>query len=145
MQEENKLEIPPQFQQLKAFIKRAEELDLAVDNPRAQIVAYYCRLYAIDIGMKLNVPANERKFLFELLTVIEKSPRAKLSNEVAKGECENFALQVFAHADNEDRTTGSTKFTAKAFYSAATYFDILEQFGELEPDVWDMLFICLFM
>ena len=33
--------------------------------------------------------------------------------------------------------------TAKNFYNSATFFDILEQFGELEPDV-NIIFLCVY-
>lgn len=49
--------------------------------------------------------------------------------------CERFAFRVFAIADEEDRAGEATKETARTFNAAATFFDILEQFGELSEEV----------
>lgn len=50
--------------------------------------------------------------------------------------CENFAFSLFTRADDEDRSGNITKNTAKAFYSASNMFDVLEQFGNLDSEVW---------
>jgi hypothetical protein len=43
---------------------------------------------------------------------------------------ENFALKVFASADDEDRRGVATRKTAKKFLAAATFFDILTVFED---------------
>ena len=48
--------------------------------------------------------------------------------------CENYAHNIFAKADDEYRAGESTKETARNFYAASTFFDILEQFGELDEE-----------
>jgi len=136
------MEIPPAFKPLTTYIRRAEELDKDVCNSNASVVAYHCRMYAIDKGMKLGLPQSECEFLFKIMGVIEKSPHTSLSKDIGKTTCEDFALHVFHIADDEDRgAAGATMGTAKTFYSASAYFDILEQFGELEPDVSSMLIL----
>ena len=42
--------------------------------------------------------------------------------------CRKFANQVFDKADAEDRSGNADKNTAKAFYAAASFLQILEQF-----------------
>ena len=49
--------------------------------------------------------------------------------------CKNYALNVFNKADQEDRDGVADKATAKIFYSAGSFFDILEQFGDLAPEL----------
>lgn len=62
--------------------------------------------------------------------------------------CENFALSVFDMADQEDRAGMANKETARVFYNgtdqyhshfmlilASSFFDILEQFGDLDEEV----------
>jgi vacuolar protein sorting-associated protein VTA1 len=49
--------------------------------------------------------------------------------------CKAYALNTFAKADEEDRAGIADRATAKIFYSAGTFFDILEQFGEIEIDI----------
>lgn len=130
------MDIPLAFKPLTTYIRRAEELDKDGGNSNASIVAFYCRMYAIEKGMKLGLPQSECDFLFKIMGIIEKSPHTSVSKEVGKVTCEEFALHVFHIADEEDRgPSGAGMSTAKIFYSAAAYFDILEQFGELEPDV----------
>eukprot|EP01035_Chromulina_nebulosa_P019473 gene19473-25355_t len=53
--------------------------------------------------------------------------------------CENFAHSVFNRADDEDRNSIPTKVTAKIYYSAITFFEILEQFGELDNEIKEKL------
>jgi hypothetical protein len=48
---------------------------------------------------------------------------------------EDFALETFQRADDEDRAGKADKNTAKTFYASGTFMDALKQFGEMEPDV----------
>jgi hypothetical protein len=45
------------------------------------------------------------------------------------------ATGIFTKADEEDRAGFSDKNTARTFYMAACFFDVLLQFGELESEV----------
>jgi hypothetical protein len=61
-----------------------------------------------------------------------------MQNDEATGlYLKNFALRVFAHADNEERDGRSTKETARTFYSAAIFMDLLKVFGDLDNEVSD--------
>uniref|UniRef100_A0A5B7B4J0 Vacuolar protein sorting-associated protein VTA1 n=1 Tax=Davidia involucrata TaxID=16924 RepID=A0A5B7B4J0_DAVIN len=48
---------------------------------------------------------------------------------------EGFALNVFAKADKQDRAGRADLSTAKTFYAASIFFEILNQFGQLQPDL----------
>ena len=48
---------------------------------------------------------------------------------------EAFALQVFAAADNEDRSGHATQQTAHQFYAAYVFMDVCRQWGELASDL----------
>jgi len=50
------------------------------------------------------------------------------------------ATGIFTKADEEDRAGFSDKNTARTFYMAACFFDVLLQFGELESEVSGVLF-----
>jgi vacuolar protein sorting-associated protein VTA1 len=129
------MEIPANFKPLTQYIRRAEELDKDA-NPNSEAIAHYCRMYALDKGMKMGLPQSEMSFLYELMGLVESKPYSKIATSATgKQICEDFALGVFRVADDEDRNSGSTMSTAKGFYNAAAFFDIIEQFGELEPDV----------
>jgi hypothetical protein len=137
------MQIPEQFKPLTAYIRRAEELDRDVSNPNSTVVAYHCRLYAINKGMKLNPSKESQDFLLSLMDAAELSKKNNPSVSVnGKEICENYAIGVFSNSDDEDRSAGSTMATAKGFYAAAAFFDILEQFGELEPYVSE--YCCFF-
>ncbi|XP_062077568.1 protein HOMOLOG OF MAMMALIAN LYST-INTERACTING PROTEIN 5 isoform X2 [Humulus lupulus] len=48
---------------------------------------------------------------------------------------EGFASNVFAKADKQDRAGRADLGTAKTFYAASIFFEILNQFGALQPDL----------
>ena len=98
------MDIPPQFKLLTAYIKRAEELEKDSSNINNVIIAYYCRLYAIDKGMKLNLPQNELTFLLSIMDIIEKTLKSYPNIKTFNGKqiIEDYALNIFNNADNED-------------------------------------------
>jgi hypothetical protein len=66
--------------------------------------------------------------------------------------CESYAVTVFSKADEEDRDGYANKETARQFYNgidprkyimlrllicvASTFFDILDQFGDVDDEVF---------
>ncbi|KAK8643997.1 hypothetical protein V6N13_013274 [Hibiscus sabdariffa] len=48
---------------------------------------------------------------------------------------EGFALNVFSKADKQDRAGRADLNTAKTFYAASIFFEIINQFGPLQPDL----------
>lgn len=131
------MNVPPQLKPVTAFVKRAEELDKDTLNPDSKIVAYFCRRYAVEKGMKLNDRSPEvSSFLMTLMSKLEKdTANIPTSTEERKTICENFAYDIFSKADEEDRQGAATKSTAQTFYAAGSFFDVLEVFGELSSDV----------
>lgn len=130
--------IPDSLKTITPYIKRAEELE-GNANPEFKIMAFYCKKYALEqtIKLKLSTP-DANNFLKILLVDLEKE-KATLSVSTEQGStiCFNFANSVFQRADDEDRAGASSKATAKIFYSAASFYDVLEQFGELDADIKD--------
>jgi hypothetical protein len=130
-------EIPPAFKSLTTYIKRAEELDNNTANADSPVVAYFCRRYALNKGLKLGLPQSDNTFLYALMENLEKS-NSRTTTAEGKPICENFATHVFELADAEDRgPQGSTMGTARSFYACSAFFDILEEFGELDSYVSD--------
>jgi vacuolar protein sorting-associated protein VTA1 len=139
------MNIPEQLKPISQYIRKAEELDKDSTNPDSRVVAYCCRFYAVDkaIKMKLKIP-EVSVFLQETMGNLEKN-KVTLTTDERKLVCERFAFKVFSIADDEDRAGVATKKTAQTFHAAATFFDILEQFGDLESDVSDSrpnIFLC---
>ncbi|KAG0473921.1 hypothetical protein HPP92_015778 [Vanilla planifolia] len=118
---------------LLPFLQRADEL-----QKHEPLVAYYCRLYAMERGLK--IPQKERTkttnaLLTSLMNQLEKDKKAlKLSTEDHL-YLEGFATNVFTKADKQDRAGRADLNTAKTFYAASIFFEILNQFGELPPDI----------
>ncbi|PWZ04963.1 Protein homolog of mammalian LYST-interacting protein 5, partial [Zea mays] len=124
---------------LLPYLQRADEL-----QKHEPLVAYYCRLYAMEKG--LRIPQKERtkttnSILISLMNQLEKARSYiwdKKSLTLGPDDnlhLEGFALNVFAKADKQDRAGRADINTAKTFYAASIFFEILNQFGELQPDI----------
>lgn len=56
------------------------------------------------------------------------------SNDEKYKICRDWALKIFDKADKEDRDGLSNKATARTFYAAASFLDVLKQFHQGEGD-----------
>ena len=113
-------------------------LHLCVLPTRSFVGAYY----AAQVGISLKaVSTPNRAFLAALLTSLENlrssvgSSDAITVENAASAYVENFALRVFASADNEDRQGVPTRKTAKKFLAASTFFEVLNVFED--RGVWE--------
>ncbi|XP_058080455.1 protein HOMOLOG OF MAMMALIAN LYST-INTERACTING PROTEIN 5 isoform X2 [Magnolia sinica] len=118
---------------LLPYLQRADEL-----QKHEHLVAYYCRLYAMERG--LRIPPKERTkttnaILVSLMNQLEKDKKSLKLGPEDNLYVEGFALNVFAKADKQDRAGRADLNTAKTFYAASIFFEILNQFGELQPDI----------
>lgn len=132
------LTIPDSVKIITPYIRRAEELEKDIaNNPDYRVIVYYAKKYALEQTVKQKINSSEvNNFITTLLTLLEKEKsQLGVSNEQGGVICENFAYSVFSRADEEDRSGNASKLTAKIFYSASTFFEILEQFGELDDEV----------
>ncbi|ETI43728.1 hypothetical protein F441_11263 [Phytophthora nicotianae CJ01A1] len=134
------VKVPPTFKTLLPFIRRAEELDRDTSRPESKLIAYFCRQYAMELGIKLreNDASNEATdYLLSLMDRLEdeKNKLPDFTQEEGKEICEDFAMEIFSKADDEDRAGLANKGTARTFYAAGTFFDILNQFGDISEDV----------
>eukprot|EP00644_Phytophthora_capsici_P000222 jgi/Phyca11/503652/fgenesh2_kg.PHYCAscaffold_4_\ len=134
------VKVPPTFKTLLPFIRRAEELDRDTSRPESKLIAYFCRQYAMELGIKLreNDSSNEATdYLLSLMDRLEdeKNKLPDFSQEEGKEICEDFAMEIFSKADDEDRAGMANKSTARTFYAAGTFFDILNQFGDISEDI----------
>ncbi|KAJ7619189.1 Vta1 like-domain-containing protein [Mycena polygramma] len=126
--------IPVPLKTVAPYLQRADEL-----RAKEPIIAYWCTYYAAQVGIALKAkdPAS-RNFLFELLGALEKlkaeiGPTDAIDIEAASAAfVENFALRVFAMADNEDRSGAGNRSTAKKFLAAANFLEVLKTFPKTE-------------
>ena len=133
--------VPADFKACRAFLQRAEELDRDTTNPNSKVVAFYCRQYAMELGIALRDRASDAegatKFLLGLMDELEgeKQSLGDVSREEGEQIVFQFANEVFARADSEDRARRAGKQTAKTFYAASVFFDAMKQFGERGEEV----------
>ncbi|KAG8365112.1 hypothetical protein BUALT_Bualt18G0070500 [Buddleja alternifolia] len=118
---------------LLPYLQRADEL-----QKHEPLVAYYCRLYAMDRGMR--IPQKERTkttnaLLVSLMNQLEKDKKSLQLGPDDHLHVEGFASSVFARADKQDRAGRSDLNTAKTFYAASIFFEILNQFADVQPDL----------
>jgi len=131
------LSIPPELKKIAPYIKRAEELDKDKANPESRLVAYYCRQYAVHLGIPLAGAAPGAKgCLAELLGALEQEKPAmdNFTRDEAAFLCRKFSEGVFNKADAEDRAGRASKSTAKVFYAAASFLQMLEQFYDEDDE-----------
>jgi vacuolar protein sorting-associated protein VTA1 len=124
------LQIPPELKKITPYVRRAEELDKDTSNPESRLVAYYCRQYAVHTGISLAVKDESKSCLGVLLGNLEGEKMAmdSFTRDEAKFLCTKFANKIFDNADLEDRTGDASKNTARVFYAAGSFLDILQQF-----------------
>ncbi|XP_035534259.1 vacuolar protein sorting-associated protein VTA1 homolog isoform X2 [Morone saxatilis] len=128
--------LPPQLRAIQHHLRTAQE-----HEQRDPVVAYYCRLYAMQTGMKLDSKTPEcRKFLVKLMDQLESMKKELGDNDsisqevVGNAHIENYALKMFLYADNEDRAGRFHKNMIKSFYSSSLLLDVLSVFGELSEE-----------
>ncbi|XP_037837386.1 vacuolar protein sorting-associated protein VTA1 homolog [Kryptolebias marmoratus] len=128
--------LPAQLRPIQHHLRTAQE-----HENRDPVVSYYCRLYAMQTGMKLDSKTPEcRKFLVNLMDQLESMKKELSDNEsitqevVGNAHIENYALKLFLYADNEDRAGRFHKNMIKSFYSSSLLMDVLSVFGELSEE-----------
>ncbi|NP_001085143.1 uncharacterized protein LOC432221 [Xenopus laevis] len=128
--------LPEQFRSLQHHLRTAQE-----HEKREPVVTYYCRLYVMQTGMKIDSKSPEcRKFLCKLMDQLETLKKQlgdceSITQEiVGSAHVENYALKMFLYADNEDRAGRFHKNMVKSFYSASLLLDTLAVFGELTEE-----------
>jgi len=128
--------LPPQLKAVQHHLRTAQE-----HEQRDPVVAYYCRLYAMQTSMKLDSKSPEcRKFLIKLMDQLETMKKELGNHEsitqevVGNAHIENYALKMFLYADNEDRSGRFHKNMIKSFYTASLLVDVLTVFGELSDE-----------
>jgi len=133
------LDIPPELKKITTYIRRAEELDKGEKSPEKRIVSFYCRQYAVSVGLPFARSSSQavKVCLSTVLNHLEKEKPAisTISRKEAESLIRNFANQAFSVADNEDRSGCASRSTARTFFSASCYFEILQQFITNEQEL----------
>lgn len=129
--------VPPLMRPIQHYLKTAQEHD-----NRDPIVAYWCRLYGLQLGLKIaNQGMEERTLLLAIMDWLEKTKHQMADNEsitndvAAQAYLENYALKLFLYADKQDRASNFGKNVVKAFYTAGMIYDVCQTFGDLTEEV----------
>ena len=130
------LTIPPELKKITPYIRRAEELDRDKGSPESRLVSYYCRQYAVHNGITLAISPEGKACLGELLGNLEGEKQAmdSFTRDESKFLCQKFVEKIFDKADLEDRSGEATRSTARTFYAAASFLEILQQFHQDNDD-----------
>ncbi|KAF9567013.1 DUF605-domain-containing protein, partial [Agrocybe pediades] len=122
--------IPPDLKPIVPYLQRADEL-----KTQDPVISYWCAYYAAQIGIGLKARSTAaRDALFALLGNLERLKADIGHNDAIDIESassayvENFALKIFANADNEDRSGRASRSTAKKFLAAANFLEVLKTF-----------------
>ena len=126
--------VPASLKSVKPYIERANEL-----QAKDPIVAYHCRLYALQEAMKVRsaggLPKEDMGFVIGLMDALEAEKGALGEMDSPAALVENFAQDLFQRADDADRAGKWDMRTGKAFLVASQLISVCEQFGELPSDL----------
>ncbi|EME28228.1 Vacuolar protein sorting-associated protein VTA1 [Galdieria sulphuraria] len=132
---------PTSLKPLAKYLVRAKEVE-QIDP----LVAYACRFYACEFGLKLRdkKDPDASKFMKSLIEKCEQD-KAKLGDTtLLKEHLEEFALKVFLRADTEDRNGNATRTTVRTFYAALCFLEVLNSLGEPSEDIRQKMKYCKF-
>ncbi|XP_046824685.1 vacuolar protein sorting-associated protein VTA1 homolog [Vespa crabro] len=128
--------VPAPLKNIQQYLKVASTHD-----QRDCVVSYWCRLYALQTGLKLSTKTGEEtSFLVKLMNWLETTKKELHDNEAitndvaAQAHLENWALKLFLYADKSDRASNFGKNVIQTFYTAGLLYDVLTVFGELTDE-----------
>lgn len=128
--------IPSPLKSIQQYLTIAAKHD-----QRDSVVSYWCRLYALQTGLKLSTKTSEEtNFLLKLMDWLEKTKKELHDNEAitndvaAQAHLENWALKLFLYADKNDRAANFSNNVVQSFYTAQALYNVLTLFGELSVE-----------
>ena len=129
-------DVPVSLKAIKPYIERWQEI-----KPRDPIVAYHCRLFALQQAMekRAEIPKEDMKYILSLMDALEAEKATLGDLEDAGVQVENFGQELFQKADDNDRAGQSDLRTAKAFLAAGHVMESCKQFGELPADLQEKI------
>lgn len=128
-------DVPASLKAIKPYLEQAKR------EAADPIVAYHCRLYALQEAMALRskIPKDDMGYVIGLMDQLEAEKQTLGENDAPAVVVENLAQDLFARADDADRGGQSTLPTAKGFLAAAHLFEVCKQFGELPADLLEKI------
>lgn len=133
----------PDLTKIPAPLKKIQQyLTIATKHDQRDcVVSYWCRLYALQTGLKLSTKTSEEtNFLLKLMDWLERTKKESHDNEAitndvaAQAHLENWALKLFLYADKNDRAANFSQNVVQSFYTAQALYNVLTLFGELSVE-----------
>uniref|UniRef100_A0A3Q2FWC4 Vesicle (multivesicular body) trafficking 1 n=1 Tax=Cyprinodon variegatus TaxID=28743 RepID=A0A3Q2FWC4_CYPVA len=123
--------LPAQLRGIQHHLRTAQE-----HEKRDPVVTYYCRLYAMQTGMKLDSKTPEcRKFLVKLMDQLETSWLLMWSTSVLDFEVLFPLMSAFFSFNPAFVLLSLCRNMIKSFYTSSLLIDVLTVFGELSEEV----------
>lgn len=149
------MQVPAELKAVTPYVRRGEELEASAssasvdpelfggaDSNQLRMAAHYCRHYVCQLAMEARKQKNSDSittFLMSLLTRLEDEKKMipGVSEEAGHVAVEMIADALFSRADAQDRAGEHSIQTARDFYTASNFFDVLTYFGELPLEQQD--------
>ncbi|RVX74703.1 hypothetical protein B0A52_01830 [Exophiala mesophila] len=109
------------------FAHRAAQLE----QPKP-IVAYWCEYWIVNQILSKGLHNADQECLFKSQHADEPEVTDDM---VGKAYIEQFGLETFERADNAVKANKATRQTADTYQAAATFLDLLQIFGALDPEI----------
>ncbi|KAL1848649.1 hypothetical protein Plec18167_002274 [Paecilomyces lecythidis] len=133
--------IPAQLKSadLGRFALRAAQIEKA-----KPVIAYWCNYWIVEqiIKRKLHTADKEcEQYTMDIMDKLEQFKTENVGNDAitdnvaGQAYVEQFAMEVFNRAEAAMRADKVTKQTADTFQAAATFLELCQIWGPLEPEV----------
>lgn len=134
--------VPEALAPLKKFLTTADQFD-----GRSPCIAYYCRFYAVTVGMNKFKSKPNLPYLLQIMDVVENDNKLHKNNGTpgfvgdrataeasAQDIISSTALKLFNTADKKDRDGNADKNLAAMFKTVDILFEVLASFDVLCED-----------
>ncbi|KAL1980762.1 hypothetical protein VTN96DRAFT_3569 [Rasamsonia emersonii] len=108
------------------------------------VIAYWCNYWIVNQIITKGLHNSDEEavqFTTKLMDKLEQFKNENADNDAvtdnvaAQAYVEQFGLEVFNRADNAVRANKATKQTADTFQAAATFLELCQIWGQLDPDI----------
>ncbi|KAL1970517.1 hypothetical protein VTN77DRAFT_4161 [Rasamsonia byssochlamydoides] len=108
------------------------------------VIAYWCNYWIVNQIISKGLHNSDEEAIQYTTKLMDKLEQFKSENSdndavtdnvAAQAYVEQFGLEVFSRADNAVRANKATKQTADTFQAAATFLELCQIWGQLDPDI----------
>ncbi|OJJ47870.1 hypothetical protein ASPZODRAFT_131468 [Penicilliopsis zonata CBS 506.65] len=108
------------------------------------IVAYWCNFHVVNQIIDRGLHTSDEEVKLYTMSLVDQLEQFKTDNPdndaitdsvTANAYVEEFGLEVFGRADNAMRANKVTRQTADTFQAAATFLELCQVWGPLDPEL----------